>query len=183
MTALVADFGISRLTSTNSIDSLSTTTFALKGSIGYIAPEYGLGGNVSVKGDVYSYGILILEMVTRKRPSDDMFVGDMSLQKWVSSAFPNGVAEIVDSAVLKDVNENMEENKCLISFIHVGLLCSGESPRERPSMRDVAKALESLKTSLIGGAAASNLTATISELLDNTNLTGTLASDSQSSSF
>ncbi|GLJ17619.1 hypothetical protein SUGI_0306770, partial [Cryptomeria japonica] len=139
MTALVTDFGISRLITTNSTDSLSTTTFALKGSIGYIAPEYGLGGNVSTKGDVYSYGILILEMVTRKRPSDDMFVGDMNLQS--------------------------------------------ESPRERPSMRDVAKVLENLKTSLMGDAAASNLTYTISDLLDNTNTLETLASDSQSSTF
>ncbi|KAH9330820.1 hypothetical protein KI387_002928, partial [Taxus chinensis] len=72
MTALVTDFGISRLaTIPNSMDSASTTTFALKGSIGYIAPEYGVGGSVSAKGDVYSYGILILEMVIRKRPSDD----------------------------------------------------------------------------------------------------------------
>ncbi|XP_059077152.1 probable LRR receptor-like serine/threonine-protein kinase At3g47570 [Cryptomeria japonica] len=178
MTALVTDFGISRLTSTNSIDSLSTTTFAVKGSIGYIAPEYGLGGNVSIKGDVYSYGILILEMVTRKEPSDEMFVADLSLHKWVRSAFPNRLADVVNSELLRDVNENMEDDKCLISFIHVGLLCSSESPRERPSMRDVAKALESLKTSLMGDAAPSNLTATISEILEKNNPTGTLSSDS-----
>lgn len=145
--------------------------------------EYGLGGSASIKGDVYSYGILILEMVTRKRPSDDMFVGDMSLQKWVRSAFPNRLAEIVDTGLLRDVNENMEDNKCLISFIHVGLLCTNESPRERPSIRDVANALQNLKTSLMGGAAASNLTFTISELLENTNPTETWASDSQSSTF
>ncbi|GLJ28655.1 hypothetical protein SUGI_0564750 [Cryptomeria japonica] len=184
MAALVTDFGISRLVGTpNSIDSISTATFALKGSIGYLAPEYGLGGDVSIKGDVYSYGILILEMVTRKRPSDDMFVGDMNLRKWVSSAFPNRLAEIVDWELFRDVNESMDDNRCLLSFIHVGLLCSSESPRERPSMRDVANSLESLKTSLMGSASTSNLKCTISELLVNTNLTGTEECDSQSSTF
>ncbi|GLJ17405.1 hypothetical protein SUGI_0302570 [Cryptomeria japonica] len=183
MTALVTDFGICRLTTPNSIDSLSATKFALKGSIGYIAPEYGLGASVSTKGDVYSYGILILEMVTRKRPSDDMFVGDLILQKWVRSAFPDRLADIVDSRLLRDVNENMEDNRCLLSFIHVGLLCSSESPRERPCMSDVAKVLESLKRSFTGGAAASNLTSTISDLLRNTIPTETLASDNQSSTF
>ncbi|GLJ17424.1 hypothetical protein SUGI_0303190 [Cryptomeria japonica] len=183
MTALVTDFGICRLTAPNSIDSLSATTFTLKGSIGYIAPEYGLWGNVSTKGDVYSYGILILEMVTRKRPSDDMFVGDLNLHKWVRSAFPDRLADIVDSGLLRDVNENMEDNRCLLSFVHVGLLCSSESARERPSMRDVARFLASLKTSFMGGAVASNLIATISDLLRNTNRAETLPSDSQSSTY
>ncbi|XP_059064897.1 putative leucine-rich repeat receptor-like serine/threonine-protein kinase At2g24130 [Cryptomeria japonica] len=183
LTAFVTDFGISRLITTNSIDSLSTTTFSLKGSIGYIAPEYGLGGNVSTEGDVFSYGILILEMVTRKRPSDDMFVGDMNLQNWVRSAFPNRLADIVDSGLFRDVNENMEDSRCLLSFIHVGFLCSNESPRERPSMRDVAKILENLKTTFMGGAGPSNLTPTISDLLRNANATQALASDSQSSTF
>ncbi|GLJ17798.1 hypothetical protein SUGI_0311170 [Cryptomeria japonica] len=106
------------------------TTFAFKGSTGYISPEYGLGGNVSIEGDVYSYGILTLEMVTRKRPSDDMYVGDMNLQKWVKSAFPNRLADIVDGGLFSDVNENMEDNRCLLSFIYVGLLCTSESTRE-----------------------------------------------------
>ncbi|GLJ17561.1 hypothetical protein SUGI_0305450 [Cryptomeria japonica] len=186
MTALVTDFGICRLIATqNTTDSLSTTTFALKGSIGYIAPvaEYGLGGSVSIKGDVYSYGILILEMVTRKRPSDDMFVGDLNLQNWVRSAFPDRVADIVDSRLLRDVNANMEENQFLLSFIHVGLLCTNESPRERPSMRDVTRALENLTTSLSGNVVSSKLTSTITDLLRKTNPTALSASDSQSSTF
>ncbi|GLJ28262.1 hypothetical protein SUGI_0555440 [Cryptomeria japonica] len=181
MTALVTDFGISRLTSTpSSTDSLTTTTFALRGSIGYIAPEYGLGGSVSIKGDVYSYGILILEMVTRKRPSDDMFVGDMTLQKWVRLSFPNRLADIVDNRLLSDVNANMEENGFLLSFIYFALLCANESPRERPSMRDVAMALENLRTSFTGNAASSNLASSISDLLHDTNPTALSASDSSS---
>ncbi|KAH9293463.1 hypothetical protein KI387_041335, partial [Taxus chinensis] len=144
---------------------------------------YGVGGSVSAKGDVYSYGILILEMVIRKRPSDDMFVGDMNLPKWVRSAFPERITDIVDSRLLRDVNHGMEEKICLVSLINVGLICSSESPRERPSMRDVARALESMRASFTNRADASNLTATISDLLRNNNSDMTSTSDSQSYSF
>ncbi|GLJ20688.1 hypothetical protein SUGI_0376870 [Cryptomeria japonica] len=72
MTSYTADFGISKLIFSNSADSL-TSIDALRGSIDYIAPENGIGGNLTTKGDVYSYEILILELLTRRRPTDDMF--------------------------------------------------------------------------------------------------------------
>ncbi|KAH9323019.1 hypothetical protein KI387_017658 [Taxus chinensis] len=184
MTALVSDFGISRLAGlTNSMDSL-TTSFSLRGSIGYIAPEYGLGGNISIKGDVYSYGILLLEMVTKKRPTHVMFVEDLTLQKWVRSAFPQRVADVVDSRLLTNVNA--EHKNYLVSFIHIGLLCTNESPQERPTMRDVRRALEVLKTTFIGGTTTpSYLTTTISDLVCHTNTSATAEgiSDSQSSTY
>ncbi|KAH9317498.1 hypothetical protein KI387_019267 [Taxus chinensis] len=184
MTAIITDFGISRLISTtNSMDSLHSS-FSLRGSIGYIAPEYGLGGRVSTTGDVYSYGILLLEMVTRKKPTDAIFVGDLNLQKWVRSALPDRLVDIVDSSLLRSVN--LEQSRCLISFIHVGVLCTNDSPQERPTMRDVGRGLESLRSTFIGSiAAASNFTATISDLVQQP-YTGPRAervSDSQSSSF
>ncbi|KAH9317458.1 hypothetical protein KI387_019227, partial [Taxus chinensis] len=181
MAALVTDFGISRLTSsTNSMDSFSTT-FSLRGSIGYIAPEYGLGGRVSIKGDVYSYGILLLEMVTKKRPIDLMFVGDLNMRHWVNSTFPNRLIDIVDNKLWRSVN--MEQNICLISFIHVGLLCTNESPHERATMRELGRALESLRTTLMGSATTtSTLTTTISDLVRNINTSAKAGvSDSQSS--
>eukprot|EP01018_Ginkgo_biloba_P024492 Gb_17927 [translate_table: standard] len=161
MTAHVTDFGIARLTGSNSTNSL-TSTIALKGSIGYIPPEYGLSGTVSTKGDVYSYGVMILEMLPRKRPTHEMFAGDLNLHKWVSSVFPNRVVDVVDSSLLirevggetmdpiNDVNQN-----CVISLLQVGLLCTKESPQERPTMRDVVIMLKSLTASFVGRAGAS----------------------------
>ena len=58
--------------------------------------EYGLGSVVSTKGDVYSYGIILLEMIIGKRPIDSMFSEDLNLHKYASMALPNRVMEIMD---------------------------------------------------------------------------------------
>eukprot|EP01018_Ginkgo_biloba_P006960 Gb_28007 [translate_table: standard] len=101
MTAHVSNFGIAKITCADSMDSM-TSMLVLKGSIGYITPYYGLVGKVSKKGDVYSYSILLLEMMTRKRPTDSMFVGGLNLQNWVNTAFPDRLIEVVENALLKD---------------------------------------------------------------------------------
>lgn len=78
MTARVGDFGLSKFLpkSINESSRDPSSTLAIKVSIGYIAPEHGMGGKVSVQSDVYSYGILMLELFIGKRPTDDMFKDD-----------------------------------------------------------------------------------------------------------
>eukprot|EP01018_Ginkgo_biloba_P002929 Gb_12600 [translate_table: standard] len=166
MTAHVADFGIARLTCPNAMDSF-TSTIALKGSIGYIAPEYGLGGMVSTKGDVYSFGIVLLEMVTRKRPTDEMFVEGVNLHKWVSMAYPDRMVEVVDGSLLNNSAERSQDEicNCLIQLLNVGLLCSKESPEQRPTMREVVGRLEMIRESFSGIRGAPRLTADISSLV------------------
>ncbi|KAL8499033.1 hypothetical protein ACS0TY_022118 [Phlomoides rotata] len=75
MIAHVCDFGISKLLG----DEESTVLTNTLATLGYIAPEYGLEGIVSTRCDVYSYGVMVMETFTRKRPSD-MFGGDLSLK-------------------------------------------------------------------------------------------------------
>eukprot|EP01018_Ginkgo_biloba_P027890 Gb_17630 [translate_table: standard] len=188
MMALVGDFGIAKLISANTTDSL-TSTLALKGSIGYIAPEYGMGERISIKGDVYSYGILLLEMLTRKRPTSDMFVGGMDLRNWVSMAFPHGLVEVVDDELLRDLcgDETLEENeryKCLVSLICVGLLCTKESPQERPTMREVVRVLESIRAGFNGDTirASGLMLPSISSLLEGTRTVGNEAGEADSPS-
>nr|XP_027118485.1 receptor kinase-like protein Xa21 [Coffea arabica] len=89
LVAHVGDFGLARLLPkpvNTSSEQRTSSTIAIKGSIGYAVPEYGMGLAASTQGDVYSYCILLLEMITGRRPTDDMFVGDLDLHNYVNRA-------------------------------------------------------------------------------------------------
>ncbi|XP_054791889.1 probable LRR receptor-like serine/threonine-protein kinase At3g47570 [Prosopis cineraria] len=80
----------------------------LKGSIGYIPPEYGMGGQPSTLGDIYSYGILLLEIFTGKRPTNDEFEGGMEIHQYVAMALPNEALEIADPSLLPEEEDKMK---------------------------------------------------------------------------
>eukprot|EP01018_Ginkgo_biloba_P029422 Gb_11994 [translate_table: standard] len=181
MTARVADFGIARITCENSMD-LYTSTIKVKGSVGYIAPEYGQDGMVSAKGDVYSYGILLLEILTRRRPTDEMFSGGLNLQKWVNMAFPEKMVEVVDECLFTNVSDEEQHKiyECVREMMGVGLACTKEMPQQRPQMGDVVRALESIREAFVGRTWTSRLT--IEALLHHTPGNGSRGVDSQSCS-
>ncbi|XP_026666223.1 receptor kinase-like protein Xa21 [Phoenix dactylifera] len=111
--------------------------------------EYAMGSQISTQGDVYSYGILLLEMLIGKKPTNDMFKDGLNLHKFVDMAFPERVMEILDPQILQDESEEVDGNiryedfsktqlrRCIISLIRIGLLCAKESPNEQPRMQDV----------------------------------------------
>ncbi|KAL5574420.1 hypothetical protein UlMin_016119 [Ulmus minor] len=165
MTALVSDFRIARLVMTvaggnAAVENMGNSTAnMLTGSIGYIASEYGFGSNASTKGDVYSFGILVLEMVTRKRPIDDMFVGGLSLPRWVKSHYQGRLEKVVDSSLLRASRDQSPEVKkmwevAIGALIELGILCTQESPSTRPTMLDAAYDLDRLKRYLTGDTTA-----------------------------
>ncbi|KAI8529355.1 hypothetical protein RHMOL_Rhmol12G0218900 [Rhododendron molle] len=167
MTALVSDFGIARLVMTvgganngGVVENLGKSTAnMLCGSIGYIAPEYGFGSNTNTKGDVYSFGILVLEMVTRKRPIDDMFAGGLSLHKWVKSHYHGRIESVVDSLLVKAMRDQSPEVKkmwevAIEELTELGILCTQDSPSTRPTMLDAADDLGRLKRYLLGDTTA-----------------------------
>ncbi|PRQ57306.1 putative protein kinase RLK-Pelle-LRR-XII-1 family [Rosa chinensis] len=106
MVACVGDFGLARLisTTTNSSQNQSSTV-RIKGTIGYAAPEYACGVEPSREGDVYSYGVLVLQMFTGRRPIDDMFKDGLNLHNFVKMAIPETVMQIVDPTLLVTLEE------------------------------------------------------------------------------
>ncbi|KAI8531158.1 hypothetical protein RHMOL_Rhmol11G0115800 [Rhododendron molle] len=91
MAAHVGDFGLAKIISAASIDVLQhqSNSSAIRGTIGNIAPEYGMGDMASTVGDVFSFGILLLEMFTGKRPTDNMFNDHLNLHTFVKNALPD----------------------------------------------------------------------------------------------
>ncbi|XAR68921.1 Non-specific serine/threonine protein kinase [Bertholletia excelsa] len=144
MTAHVADFGLARIGIDTSSKNPVSSTLGLKGSIGYIAPEYGVGGEVSTKGDVYSFGILMLEMFTGKRPTDEMFTEEMDLQRWVSTGLPHCLADLAGHELLGKEGDSISAD-CLVGILKIGLKCAVKPPDVRPTMREVSMMIEDVR--------------------------------------
>ncbi|WMV43190.1 hypothetical protein MTR67_036575 [Solanum verrucosum] len=146
MVARVSDFGISKFMTA---DKLIAQTKTL-GTIGYMAPEYGSEGIVSTMGDVYSYGIMLMETFTRKKPMDDLFVGELSLKGWVFESLPDRVMDVVDANLFSRQDEQFSfKETCFKLVMELALQCTSESPQERISMKDVLVRLNKIQTNLL----------------------------------
>ncbi|KAH9670357.1 putative LRR receptor-like serine/threonine-protein kinase [Citrus sinensis] len=161
LSAHIGDFGLARFHQEVSNPTLNSSV-GVRGTIGYAAPEYGLGSGVSTNGDVYSYGILLLEMETTKKPTDVMFEGDLNLHRFARMALPDHVVYIVDPILLNDgeilaSTDNHRQRRtrinsrlaCVNSMVRIGVACSMESPQDRMNITNVVHELQSVKNILL----------------------------------
>lgn len=131
--------------------------------------EYGLGNEVSILGDVYSYGILLLEMFIGKRPTGSEFGEVLNLHNYVQMALPDKVFDIVDQHLLSNDNdgEGRTSNSdriremriaCITSILKIGISCSKETPIDRMQIGDALKELRTISDKfcmcLVGGEAS-----------------------------
>ncbi|CAA0827777.1 Probable LRR receptor-like serine/threonine-protein kinase [Striga hermonthica] len=147
MTAHLGDFGISKLLN----EGLTVVVTKTLATIGYAAPEYGSEGKVSTSGDVYSYGILLLEMFTGRRPTDEIFGEEMSLREWVSRALMHGnLSSEVLSPSLLSVDDPIfpVHEQCVSSVFELALKCSTASVAGRIDMVQVVAALHNIRAKL-----------------------------------
>ncbi|KAL2975946.1 hypothetical protein AAZX31_14G191300 [Glycine max] len=134
-TAKVADFGLSRLapvpdTEGNVPGHVSTV---VKGTPGYLDPEYFLTRNLTDKSDVYSLGVVLLELLTGRPP---IFHGENIIRQVNMAYNSGGISLVVDKRIESYPTE------CAEKFLALALKCCKDTPDERPKMSEVARELE-----------------------------------------
>uniref|UniRef100_A0A6N2LEL5 non-specific serine/threonine protein kinase n=1 Tax=Salix viminalis TaxID=40686 RepID=A0A6N2LEL5_SALVM len=136
--AMVADFGLAKLSS----DTCTHVSTRVMGTFGYLAPEYASSGKLTEKSDVFSFGVMLLELITGRLPVDVSGDMDDSLVEWATplcaKALEDGnYDELIDPAL--EGNYNPHEVACMIS-------CAGASvsysAKRRPKMSQIVRALE-----------------------------------------
>lgn len=132
---LVADFGFAKLIP----EGVSHMTTRVKGTLGYLAPEYAMWGKVSESCDVYSFGILLLELISGRKPIEKLPGGlKRTITEWAEPLISRGkFRELVDPKLRGNFDE-----KQLKQAINVAALCVQSEPEKRPNMKQVVNLLK-----------------------------------------
>ncbi|KAG6707122.1 hypothetical protein I3842_06G015900 [Carya illinoinensis] len=143
MIAQVGDFGIAKIL----IESKEATQTKTLGTLGYIAPAT---KEKCLSKQTLSYGIILLEIITRKKPTDNMFAGELTLRHWINASFQNAMVEIVDAGLLmiEEGRDPIALQSIIASIMELGFRCSEELPNERIDIKDVIVNLNKIKLSL-----------------------------------
>ncbi|KAL8107815.1 cysteine-rich receptor-like protein kinase 26 isoform X1 [Apium graveolens] len=143
MNPKIADFGMARLFN---LDETQGITSRIVGTYGYMAPEYAMYGQFSAKSDVFSFGVLILEILSGQK--NHSFQNGQNVEDLASFAWKNwkeGAPSNVVDPVLRNCSGSIHE---MIRCIHIGLLCVQENVADRPTMASVVLMLNSFSVTI-----------------------------------
>ncbi|KAL6859127.1 hypothetical protein ACP4OV_018129 [Aristida adscensionis] len=142
MNPKISDFGLAKMFSTNDTEG---NTKRVVGTYGYMAPEYASAGLFSTKSDVFSFGVLIIEIITGKKNSCSyQHEGFLNLLGYAWQLWNEGRwHDLLDTSLAKTCTPDM--TKCM----NIALLCVQENPDDRPSMSDVVAMLSSESKALL----------------------------------
>ncbi|EOA16183.1 hypothetical protein CARUB_v10004321mg [Capsella rubella] len=137
MNPKIADFGMARIFG---LDQTEENTNRIVGTYGYMSPEYAMHGQYSMKSDIYSFGVLVLEIISGKKINSFYRTdGAHDLVSYAWKLWSNGTPlELVDPAIA----DNFQRNE-VVRCVHIGLLCVQEDPVERPTMSTIVLMLTS----------------------------------------
>ncbi|CAO2146754.1 unnamed protein product [Urochloa humidicola] len=137
MNPKISDFGLAKIFSKNDIEG---STQRIAGTYGYIAPEYASKGLFSIKSDVFSFGVLTLEIVNGNRASSSHGYGDfINLPSYAWQLWKDGLwLQLLDATLATDPH-TLE----MMRYINIALLCVQENAADRPTMSDVVAMLNS----------------------------------------
>ncbi|CAN0892256.1 Probable receptor-like protein kinase At1g11050 [Linum grandiflorum] len=142
--AKVADFGLARQ---GREDGYSHITTRVAGTHGFLAPEYAMYGHLSHKTDVYSFGVLILEIMTARKVIDTCSSDSSSpvlITDWVWDLVKSGKVEDVFDETMKDDyhQEYSDDGEMMTRFVMVGVLCAHVVAAHRPTITEALRMLE-----------------------------------------
>ncbi|KAF8689278.1 hypothetical protein HU200_042071 [Digitaria exilis] len=139
----ISDFGLAKIFGSNNTEE--STTRRVVGTYGYMAPEYASGGLFSIQSDVFSFGVLVIEIITGKRNSSSHDCGEfINILGYAWQLYEEGKwSELIDSSLVP-MHESAEMMRCM----NIGLLCVQENAADRPTMLDVIAMLSS-KTKIL----------------------------------
>ncbi|PIN02274.1 Serine/threonine protein kinase [Handroanthus impetiginosus] len=138
--AYLSDFGLARLLGT----SETHATTGVAGTFGYVAPEYAMTCRVSDKADVYSYGVVLLELISDKKaldPSFSSYGNGFNIVAWACMLLRQGRAKEFFTAGLWDAGPHDD----LVEVLHLAVVCTVDSLSTRPTMKQVVRRLKQLQ--------------------------------------
>ncbi|XP_022727409.1 proline-rich receptor-like protein kinase PERK9 isoform X2 [Durio zibethinus] len=142
--ARVSDFGLAKL----ALDANTHVTTRVMGTFGYMAPEYASSGKLTEKSDVFSFGVVLLELVTGRKPVDaSQPLGDESLVEWARPLLTHALdGEDFEGLADPKLGRNYVDSE-MFRMIEAAAACVRHSAAKRPRMGQVMRAFDSLATS------------------------------------